>query len=385
MLSSVTTAHKLARSEQIMMLADRTRGVATAPGWSGFVVVLCAMIIAMAVISTRSDANVIVGATRTIELPRQADQSIDQLRAAYRRPKVIPFPKSNPYTLEKAQLGKILYFDTRLSAANVLSCASCHSPAYGWGDGQPRGVGHGMRVLGRRSPTIINAAFGLIFMWDGRAATLEQQALGPIQADVEMNLPLEDLLARLKAIPEYSPLFKAAFAEQEITAPQIANAIATYERTVVSARAPFDAWIEGDEKAISDTAKRGFVTFNTKGNCANCHSGWNFTDDSFHDIGLPSEDVGRGKFLTSVVKMQYAFKTPGLREIARRGPYMHDGTVSTLDAVVEHYDKGGIDRPSRSELMKPLRLTTQEKSDLVAFLNTLTSTLVPTAVPVLPR
>jgi len=385
MLSSVTTAHKLARSEQIMMLADRTRGVATAPGWSGFVVVLCAMIIAMAVISTRSDANVIVGATRTIELPRQADQSIDQLRAAYRRPKVIPFPKSNPYTLEKAQLGKILYFDTRLSAANVLSCASCHSPAYGWGDGQPRGVGHGMRVLGRRSPTIINAAFGLIFMWDGRAATLEQQALGPIQADVEMNLPLEDLLARLKAIPEYGPLFKAAFAEQEITAPQIANAIATYERTVVSARAPFDAWIEGDEKAISDTAKRGFVTFNTKGNCANCHSGWNFTDDSFHDIGLPSEDVGRGKFLTSVVKMQYAFKTPGLREIARRGPYMHDGTVSTLDAVVEHYDKGGIDRPSRSELMKPLRLTTQEKSDLVAFLNTLTSTLVPTAVPVLPR
>jgi len=385
MLSSVTTAHKLARSEQIMMLADRTRGVATAPGWSGFVVVLCAMIIAMTVISTRSDANVIVGATRTIELPRQADQSIDQLRAAYRRPKVIPFPKSNPYTLEKAQLGKILYFDTRLSAANVLSCASCHSPAYGWGDGQPRGVGHGMRVLGRRSPTIINAAFGLIFMWDGRAATLEQQALGPIQADVEMNLPLEDLLARLKAIPEYGPLFKAAFAEQEITAPQIANAIATYERTVVSARAPFDAWIEGDEKAISDTAKRGFVTFNTKGNCANCHSGWNFTDDSFHDIGLPSEDVGRGKFLTSVVKMQYAFKTPGLREIARRGPYMHDGTVSTLDAVVEHYDKGGIDRPSRSELMKPLRLTTQEKSDLVAFLNTLTSTLVPTAVPVLPR
>jgi cytochrome c peroxidase len=371
-----------------MMLADRYRGVATTPGWSslaGFVIVLCATIMAMAVIATRSDANVIVGATRAVELPRQADQSIDQLRASYRRPKVIPFPKGNPYTPEKAQLGKALYFDTRLSAANVLSCASCHSPAYGWGDGQPRGVGHGMRVLGRRSPTIINAAFGLVFMWDGRAATLEQQALGPIQADVEMNLPLEDLLARLKAIPEYGPLFKAAFAEQEITAPQIASAIATYERTVVSARAPFDAWIEGDEKAISDAAKRGFVTFNTKGNCANCHSGWNFTDDSFHDIGLPSEDVGRGKFLPSVVKMQYAFKTPGLREIVRRGPYMHDGSVSTLDAVVEHYDKGGIDRPSRSELMKPLRLSTQEKSDLVAFLNTLTSTLVPTTVPVLPR
>lgn len=371
-----------------MMLADCNRGVATTPGWSrlaNFVVVLCAMIIAMAVIATRSGATVIVGTTRTVEVPRQADQSIDQLRAAYRRPRVIPFPKSNPYTPEKAQLGKLLYFDTRLSAANLLSCASCHSPAYGWGDGQPRGIGHGMRVLGRRSPTIINAAFGQVFMWDGRAATLEQQALGPIQADVEMNLPLEDLLVRLKAIPEYGPLFKAAFAEQEITAPQIANAIATYERTVVSARAPFDTWIEGDEKAISDAARRGFVTFNTKGNCANCHSGWNFTDDSFHDIGLPSEDLGRGKFLPSVVRMQYAFKTPGLREIARRGPYMHDGTVTTLDAVVEHYDKGGIERPSRSDLMKPLRLSTQEKFDLVAFLNTLTSTLVPTTVPILPR
>jgi cytochrome c peroxidase len=384
----VTTAHLLARSEQIMMRADCNRGVATTPGRSrltNFVVVLCAMIIATAVVVSRSGATVVVGATRTFEIPKQTDPSIDQLRAAYRRPKVIPFPKSNPYTLEKAQLGKMLYFDTRLSAANVLSCASCHSPAYGWGDGQPRGVGHGMKVLGRRSPTIINAAFGQIFMWDGRAATLEQQALGPIQADVEMNLPLEDLLARLKSIPEYGPMFKAAFAEQEITAPQIANAIATYERTVVSARAPFDAWVEGDEKAISEAARRGFVTFNGKANCATCHSGWNFTDDSFHDIGLASEDVGRGKFLPSVEKMKYAFKTPGLREITRRGPFMHDGSVSTLDAVIEHYDRGGIERPSRSENMKPLRLATQEKSDLVAFLNTLTSALVPTTMPVLPR
>src|SRR6266581_4956225 len=376
----------LARSEQIMMLADCNRGAATTPGWSSltnFVVVLCAM--AMAVIATRSDANVIVGATRTIEIPRQADLSIDQLRAAYRRPKVIPFPKGNPYTPEKAQLGKLLYFDTRLSAANLLSCAACHSPAYGWGDGQPRGIGHGMRVLGRRSPTIVNAAFGLVFMWDGRAATLEQQALGPIQADVEMNLPLEDLLVRLKTIPEYGPLFKAAFAEQEITAPQIANAIATYERTVVSARAPFDAWIEGDEKAISDAARRGFVTFNTKGNCASCHSGWNFTDDSFHDIGLPSEDIGRGKFLPSVVKMRHAFKTPGLREITRRGPYMHDGSVPSLEAVMDHYNNGGINRLSRSDQIKPLGLSKQEMGELVVFMKTMTSDMAPTAVPILPR
>src|SRR6266581_3612492 len=343
---------------------------------------LIAVVVAGVTVGLRSGTAAVVGQSTSVAAPPPVAKTMDQIRGEYKRPDTIPFPASNPYTIAKMALGKVLYFDTRLSAANLLSCAACHNPAYGWGDGQPRGIGHGMRVLGRRSPTIINAAFGLVFMWDGRAATLEQQALGPIQADVEMNLPLEDLLVRLKTIPEYGPLFKAAFAEQEITAPQIANAIATYERTVVSARAPFDAWIEGDEKAISDAARRGFVTFNTKGNCASCHSGWNFTDDSFHDIGLPSEDIGRGKFLPSVVKLRYAFKTPGLREITRRGPYMHDGTVSTLDAVVEHYDKGGIERPSRSELMKPLRLSTQEKFDLLAFLNTLTSTLVPTTVPV---
>src|SRR5438552_552647 len=146
----------------------------------GLGAVAAAIIAIAAANATRSRAaSAGVGPTLTIE----------QLKAQYRRPDSIPFPQDNPYTLEKAALGKKLYFDTRLSAANLLSCASCHSPAYGWGDGQPRGIGHGMRVLGRRSPTIINAAFGLVFMWDGRAATLEQQALGPIQADVEMNLP----------------------------------------------------------------------------------------------------------------------------------------------------------------------------------------------------
>jgi len=313
------------------------------------------------------------------------DALIAKLKAEYRRPGSIPFPKENPYTATKASLGKKLYFDTRLSAANVLSCASCHSPAYAWGDGQPRGVGHGMKQLARRSPSIVNAAFGQIFMWDGRAASLEEQALGPIKTDVEMNLPVEQLIERLKAIPEYGPLFQSAFAGGGISPDNIAKAIATYERTVVSGRAPFDAWIEGDEKAISADAKRGFALFNTKAACTQCHSGWNFTDDSFHDIGLASEDIGRGKFLPSIAKMKYAFKTPGLREITRRGPYMHDGSIATLEAVVEHYDKGGIARPSRSELIKPLGLTAQEKKDLVAFMQTLTSDVDPTTVPVLPR
>ena len=311
--------------------------------------------------------------------------SVEELKADYRRPDTIPFPKDNPYTVEKVALGKKLFFDTRLSAANLLSCASCHNPAYGWGDGQPKGVGHNMKQLGRRSPTIVNAAFGEVFMWDGRAGSLEEQALGPIRADVEMNLPVEQLMEKLNAIPEYAPLFQAAFPKEGMKPETIAKAIATYERTVVSGRAPFDRWIEGDTKAISELAKRGFVLFNTKGKCQNCHSGWNFTDDSFHDIGLASPDIGRGKMLPGIPKMQQAFKTPGLREITRRGPYMHDGSVPTLEAVMDHYDQGGIDRPSRSELMKPLGLTGDEKADLVAFMKTLTSEMDPTTVPVLPR
>jgi cytochrome c peroxidase len=358
--------------------ADRTNGRSAL---SISIIVFAASLTA----TTSAVANVLVGETRKIELPAQAAAKPDEVRASYRRPTTIPFPADNPYTFEKVVLGKKLYFDTRLSQANLLSCASCHSPSYGWGDGQPTGVGHLMNRLGRRSPTIINAAFGQIFMWDGRAETLEEQALGPIQADVEMALPLDQLISRLKAIDEYVTLFEAAFPGDGITTKNIAKAIATYERTVISARAPFDAWIDGDEKAISDAAKRGFDLFNTKAQCNTCHSGWNFTDDSFHDIGLSSADIGRGKLLTEVLKSQHAFKTPGLREITHRAPFMHNGSLTTLEHVIEHYNTGGIDRPSRSELIKPLGLSAEEKADLVAFLKTLTSNLKPTAMPVLPR
>jgi cytochrome c peroxidase len=333
----------------------------------------------------RADAAAIVGDTRQVPVSAPAAKSADALKAEYKRPPTIPFPKDNPYTAEKASLGKKLYFDPRLSSGNLLSCASCHSPAFGWGDGQPKGVGHGMKQLGRRSPTIVNAAWGEIFMWDGRAGSLEEQALGPIQADVEMNMPLDQLMARLHSLDEYKPLFAAAFPGEAMGPPAIAKAIATYERTVVSGPSPFDAWIAGDERAIGEEAKRGFALFTGKARCASCHAGWNFTDDSFHDIGLPSADVGRGKFLPQVIKMQNAFKTPGLREIAHRGPYMHDGSLGTLEAVIEHYDQGGSDRPSRSPFMQPLRLSAQEKADLVAFMRTLTSTQDPTSVPVLPR
>jgi cytochrome c peroxidase len=330
-------------------------------------------------------AAVLVGETHYQQPSARPASDTETLKAAYRRPHSIQFPKDNPYTPEKASLGKALYFDTRLSGAKVLSCATCHNPGFGWGDGLPKGVGHGMKELGRRSPTVINAAWGQIFFWDGRAASLEQQALGPIQSDAEMNMPLGQLEERLAAIHEYKALFDAAFPGQAMAPVLLAKAIATYERTVVSNPSPFDAWVEGKDSAISDDAKRGFALFNGKAKCSSCHVGWNFTDDSFQDIGLSSDDIGRGKFLPNVVKMQHAFKTPGLREITRRGPYMHDGSLPTLEAVIDHYDRGGVDRESRSDLIKPLGLSDQEKSDLVAFLKTLTSDVDPTMVPVLPR
>jgi cytochrome c peroxidase len=327
----------------------------------------------------------LVGETRQTQPSPKATAAIEAMKAEYRRPATIPFPKENPYTPEKAALGKKLYFDTRISVTSAQSCASCHSPGFGWGDGLAVGVGHGMNQLGRHSPTIVNAAWGAIFMWDGRLATLEEQALGPIQAAGEMNMPIDKLMERLASIAEYKPLFEASFPSVGLKPETLAQAIATYERTVVSELAPFDHWIEGNEKAISEEAKRGFVLFNTKAQCSACHEGWNFTNDGFQDIGLTSKDVGRGEFMPGVIKMQHAFKTPGLREIARRGPYMHDGSIATLEKVVEHYEQGGVNRPSRSDLMKALDLTAQEKSELVAFMKTLTSNLEPTTVPVLPR
>jgi cytochrome c peroxidase len=327
----------------------------------------------------------LVGDTHRFFVSDGSGADLDGLKAGYRRPAFIPFPRENTYTLAKAALGKKLYFDPRLSVSSTRSCASCHSPGFGWGDGQTLGVGPGMKKLDRRTPTIVNLAWGAIFMWDGRAPDLERQALGPIEGANEMNMPLAQLMKRLEEIAEYKMLFAAAFPEAGMSPATLAAAIATYERTIVSEQSPFDAWIEGDENAIPDAAKRGFELFNHKAACATCHSRWNFTDDSFHDTGLADQDMGRSKIVPGVLKMEHAFKTPGLREIARRGPYMHDGSLPTLAAVMDHYNNGGIDRPSRSDQIAPLGLSKQDCDDLVAFLTTMTSDMAPTPFPVLPR
>jgi len=318
-------------------------------------------------------------AVMALPITRSAAESGD-LKAGYARPSAIPFPADNPYSAAKAELGRMLFFDPRLSGANYISCASCHNPGLSWGDGLPRGIGHGMSTLARRSPTLLNLAWAELLMWDGRKVGLEDQALGPMSAPAEMHQDLDKLVDKLSPIEGYRRAFAELFPGDGMTIETLAKALATYERTIVSGAAPFDRWIAGDETAIPEAAKRGFVVFNAKGNCASCHTGWNFTDNGFHDIGLPDPDLGRGA-IVPLPSMQHAVKTPTLRDAARRAPYMHDGSVPTLLAVVDHYDRGGEQRPSLADEIKPLHLSDQEKADLVAFMATLTGDNQPVEIP----
>jgi cytochrome c peroxidase len=320
--------------------------------------------------------------------PARSDAKYDRetAKAVYRRPDTIPFPANNTYSRARAELGKVLFFDPRLSSSGEISCASCHRPQYAWSDSAATSAGVPGTPLKRRSPTILNGAWADSLFWDGRAASLEEQALGPIQADAEMNMPMEKALGTLKKIAAYAALFDKAYPGEGIVPETIGKAIATFERTVVSGTAPFDEWIMGDESAIGDSAKRGFDVFNTKALCAKCHSGWNFTDGSFHDLGFNTEDRGRGRLLPQIEAAQFGFKTMTLRNIAQRAPYFHDGSVRTLEEVVNHYDKGPWQqRPSLAEELHKLELTDTEKRDLVEFMKTLTGDDEPISLPVLPN
>ena len=304
----------------------------------------------------------------------------------YKRPSEIPYPKDNPYSEAKFKLGRTLFFDPILSGSKSRSCETCHNPGLSWGDGQPRAIGEDQKPLPARAPTLLNVAWTPKLGWDGHFRDLEGVAFGPITSVDNMDLSEQELIDRLSAIPGYVDAFNSAFGEAGITRVKIELALATFERTIVSDEAPFDRWIKGDETAISESAKRGFDLFNGKGNCAACHSGWAFTDASFHDIGSAvNDDIGRGRLFPSSVKLQYAFKTPTLRDVARRAPYMHDGSVPTLAAVVELYNRGGIDRPSRDDAVHQLGLPESEQQDLIAFLQTLTGAPQHFDFPQLPR
>ena len=302
----------------------------------------------------------------------------------FQRAAEIPFPENNPYSEAKARLGRMLFFDPILSGNKTHSCATCHNPGLSWADGLPRAVGE--KTLSLRAPTLLNVAWTPKLGWDGHFRDLEAVAFGPITTPGNMNMPEKELIERLSAIPGYVDAFDAAFGEGDISKRKIELTLATFERTIVSGEAPFDRWIKGDRNAIDAAAKRGFDLFVGKAHCASCHSGWAFTDASFHDIGTArNADLGRGHLFPTSVKLHYAFKTPTLRDVARRAPYMHDGSVPTLEAVIDLYNRGGIDRPSRSELIVPLDLKASEKADLIAFLQTLSARPESIVVPTLPR
>ena len=285
-------------------------------------------------------------------------------------------PEANPMSAEKIALGKLLYFDPRLSKDNTVACASCHNPYHGFADPHPTSTGVGGKRGTRNSPTIINRLFSAEQFWDGRAADLEAQVLGPLVNPVEMAMPsLDAVVARVKGIRGYRPLFRKAFGDDRIDIRRIAQAIAAYERTVVSGDSPFDRYRAGDRDAMSAAAVRGMKIFMEKANCDTCHVGFNFTDENYRNIGVgmdrPKPDLGRYT-ITKRPEDRGAFKTPTLRNVALTAPYMHDGSLPTLRAVIDFYDRGGIPNPNLSSDMKPLHLTAREKEDLLAFLLALT-------------
>jgi cytochrome c peroxidase len=298
-------------------------------------------------------------------------------------------PKDNPMTPDKVELGKMLFFDPRLSGNDHWACATCHNPSLGFSDGLARSLGFGDETeLDRHAPTVLNIAYNTAQFWDGRAPTMEAQAVGPIQAEREMNSKPEELEKKLNGIPEYKERFMKVFGEP-VTMPNIGKAIAAFERTLVTRDSPFDRYMRGDKNALTTREKRGLILFVSKAACTQCHNGPNFTDNQFHNIGLPQvgpakEDLGR-YVVTKDEKDKRAFKTPTLRNVTLTPPYMHNGVFRTLEEVVDFYNKGGGDDPNMSPKIFKLNLTDKEKEDLVVFLKTLTGHLPIVSYPQLPQ
>ncbi len=312
------------------------------------------------------------------------DEQKEIVLTEFARPETIPFPADNPYTLEKAALGKMLFFDQRMSKGQNISCASCHNPSFGWEVPFAKALGSQNTELPRHANTVLNLAWGKHFFWDGRADSLEAQARGPIEDPKEMANTMDVIVQRLSQIEEYNQWFKQAFPKEGLTENNVLKAIATYERTLISSEAPFDKWIAGDETAISEEAKSGFRLFVGKAKCIACHTGWNFTDNEFHDIGLFDYDEGRAA-ITNISSQSHAFKTPGLRNISQRAPYMHNGSLANLKSVMAHYIGGGVQRPSLSKEMQPLDLNQKEIREIILFLESLTGNNNVVALPILPN
>lgn len=290
-------------------------------------------------------------------------------------PAMPPIPGHNSMTQARVELGRMLFFEPRISASGVISCATCHNPALGYTDRIPRAVGHDGQVGERNTPTVLNSGFFGAQFWDGRAATLEEQALGPIEAEVEMAMPLEQALQRIAEFAIYVEKFHAAFPgdDDPVHADNVALALAAFQRTLNTPNSPFDLWLVGDDGAMTEAQKRGMVAFVERG-CLACHAGPAFTDSNFHVIQVPgSTDLGR--FLVTAEEWdRHAFKTPTLRNVALTYPYFNNGNVPTLDQAIV----------VMGQEMLGIELAGEELEDLVAFMHALTGEIPAFPVPPLP-
>ena len=267
----------------------------------------------------------------------------------------MPVPASNPMTADKINLGRALFADPRLSRSGTVACATCHRPDRAFSDDRVLAVGVFGRTGRRNAPALINRGYGRAFFWDARVSTLEEQVLRPIQDPNEMDLSVEEAATRVG-----------------LTAADLSEALASYVRSILSGNSKFDRFVNGDRTALSDQEQHGLQVFRGKGNCTACHVGPTFTDEKLHNTGV----AWRSGRLTDPGGGNGAFKTPTLREVARTAPYMHDGSLATLEAVVEFYDQGGAENPSLDAEIRPVGFTVEEKQALVAFLRTLSGDVV---------
>jgi cytochrome c peroxidase len=315
----------------------------------------------------------------------------------------VKYPEDNPYSQEKRELGKLLFFDGRLSATGQIACASCHNPELAWTDNVTRSFGDKRQTNKRNAMTIRYVAFAETLFWDGRSPSLEHQATLPIADPVEMNTDHEVSVENIAKIEGYKPLFKKAFGDEEVSLERISKAIATFERTLVTGKSKFDLFISGRKDLFTDQEVNGLHLFRTKARCINCHNTPYFSDNQFHNdgqtlFGSKNEDFGRYN-VTKDKEDLGKFKTPTLREVARTGPWMHHGHFPTLLDVVQYYNLGNPDPiqkkylgtardsliPTTSPILQNLHLTDEEVDDVIAFLHTLSTRTVRTGVSKFPE
>lgn len=292
--------------------------------------------------------------------------------------------KDNPTTKSKVKLGKLLFFDKRMSLDGTVSCASCHDPKKGWTDQRPTAIGVRQQLGRRNSPTVLNAAYRETQFWDGRAHSMEEQAKGPLSDPKEMGLTHDQAVARIAAIKGYESYFTAAFGDPKVSLERIVQALGSFQRTILTGGSPYDLHLVGKRRALEEDAQRGLALFNGKARCASCHTGPDLSDGRFHNVGAGMQrrvqDLGRYE-VTKEDKDRGAFRTPILRNLSDTFPYMHDGSLATLEEVIDYFDRGGQANPWISPDMKPLGLTGPEKKDLAAFLLALNGDKVLTSAP----